>query len=74
MSSKRASRPQGKSKDPKYSQHSVWLQKVLYGKVSRKLMAADGQRHEFSLLVEHLLKSWLAAGGQLPSPSKRTDR
>ena len=55
-----------KSTNPGYSQRSVWLPDLLYARVVRKSIDDTGKRHEFSGLVEHLLKSWLADGGKLP--------
>lgn len=56
----------GKRSDPAYSQRSLWLSNALYARVSHKLISADGQRYQFSALVEHLLDTWLKDGAKLP--------
>ena len=41
------------------------LPKVLMARVQKRLITPT-QKHEFSALVERLLKEWLAEGGKLP--------
>jgi hypothetical protein len=71
MQSKRkpgkAGRPAtGKSSSGDYGQHSVWLSNAVYAEVQRNLITDNGKRHEFSGLVEVLLRQWLKAGAKLP--------
>jgi hypothetical protein len=75
MSSRRKQPPRkvgrpatGKRSNPEYAQHSIWLPGSLYGEVLKGLVAPDGRRHEFSALVEALLRQWLKAGAKLPKP------
>jgi hypothetical protein len=46
----------GKRSNPEYAQHSMWLPGSLYGHVLKGLVTPDGKRHEFSALVESLLR------------------
>jgi hypothetical protein len=56
----------GKRSNEDYRQHSIWLSNALYAEVQKALVMPDGRRHEFSALIESLLRRWLKSGAKLP--------
>jgi hypothetical protein len=55
---KKTGRPKGKRSDPNFEQVTAYIQSITYTSVKIELLK-EGQKREFSELVQELLEDWL---------------
>lgn len=55
-------RPRGKRSDPDYEQVTAYVKRATYAETKIALIR-EGEKREFSDLIEHLLTEWLASRG-----------